>query len=293
MARRRGTPRASLPELDPATSAWHAREPQEARQVCERAPQSCSTKGQHAPDVHQGVLADGQARSQRRPHREHRRDVLPPPPGAPDRVGLPRRRISSGAGQHEGGHDIDGRLQHGPWPAGHAGAGRARRQERRRLAGEVLGRSALITSRWRPAGPRRPRSCRSRPLSTTFGTHARRDSRGSSSGTWPASTPARLPWPPRGPLSLTSCSHSSRHEARRTCSPAAWPSFAASRDAFRRRRAPLLAAPAFATWPLKRPRHSIPVTISSPGTSSRSPLQKGHGGGVRRRGRRARAGRAA
>ena len=51
------------------------------------------------------------------------------------------------------------------------------------------------------------------------------------------------PEPPRGPLSLTSCSHSSRHEARRTCSPATWPSSAASRDASRRKRAPLLPAP--------------------------------------------------
>ena len=39
-----------------------------------------------------------------------------------DRVGPPRRQTSSAAGQHKGGHDIHGRLQHGPWPAGHAGA---------------------------------------------------------------------------------------------------------------------------------------------------------------------------
>ena len=37
-------------------------------------------------------------------------------------------------GQHEGGDDIHSRPQHGPWPAGHAGADRARRQDRRRLA---------------------------------------------------------------------------------------------------------------------------------------------------------------
>ena len=54
----------------------HALEQQEARQVRERAPQSCSTRGQHAPALHQAVLADGQARCQRRPRREHRRDVL-------------------------------------------------------------------------------------------------------------------------------------------------------------------------------------------------------------------------
>ena len=36
-------------------------------------------------------------------------------------------------GQHQGGHDIHGRLHHGPWPAGHAD--RASGQDRRRLAG--------------------------------------------------------------------------------------------------------------------------------------------------------------
>ena len=35
--------------------------------------------------LHQAVLAYGQARSQRRPRREHRRDFLPPPAGASDR----------------------------------------------------------------------------------------------------------------------------------------------------------------------------------------------------------------
>ena len=62
-------------------------------------------------------------------------------------------------------------------------------------------------------------------------------------GTWPASMQARPPWPPCGPLSLMSCSHSSRHKARRTCSLATWPSSAASRAAFISRRAPLLPAP--------------------------------------------------
>ena len=105
------------------------------------------------------------------------------------------------------------------------------------------GRSALITSLRRTAGPRRPRSCSSRPLWITCSIHGERDSRGSSSGTWPASTPARPPWQPCGPHSLTSCLRSSRHKARRTYSPATWPSSAASRAASRRRRAPRLPAP--------------------------------------------------
>ena len=47
--------------------------------------------------------------------------------------------------------------------------------------------NALITSRRRAAGQRRPPSCSSRPPLT------RRDIRGSFFGTWPASTPARPP----------------------------------------------------------------------------------------------------
>ena len=47
------------------------------------------------------------------------------------------------------------------------GADRARGQDRRRLAGAALARSALTTSRRRTAGPRRPRSCSSRPHWTT------------------------------------------------------------------------------------------------------------------------------
>ena len=49
----------------------HALELQEARQVLEGAPRPCSARGQHAPAVHQVVLAHGQARCQRRPRREH------------------------------------------------------------------------------------------------------------------------------------------------------------------------------------------------------------------------------
>ena len=64
--------------------------------------------------------------------------VLPPPAGATNRVGSPRCQASSAARQHKGGHDIHGRLQHGPWPAGYAGADRARGKDRRRLAGASL-----------------------------------------------------------------------------------------------------------------------------------------------------------
>ena len=140
MARYRGTRSPSRRYLGEGAPVCLALELQEARQVRQRAPQPCSARGQRAPAVHQAVLANGQARSQRRPRREHRRDLMPPPAGAPDRVRPPRRQRSSAAGQHEGGHDFHGRPQHGPWPAGHA----------------------------RSAGQRRPRSCSSRPLWTTF-----------------------------------------------------------------------------------------------------------------------------
>ena len=53
--------------LDPR----HVLELQEARQVLEGGSQPCSAGGQHAPAVHQAVLAHGQARCQRRPRREH------------------------------------------------------------------------------------------------------------------------------------------------------------------------------------------------------------------------------
>ena len=110
----------------------------------------------HAPAVQQAGLSDGQARCQRRPRREHRRDVLPPTAGASDRVG-PWREASSAAGQHKGGHDIQGRLQQGPWLAGHVGADRARGQDRRRLAGAAL--TGAHSSRQKTAGQRRRRSC--------------------------------------------------------------------------------------------------------------------------------------
>ena len=43
---------------------------------------------------------------------------------------------------------------------------------------------------------RRRRSCSSQPHWTACSIQAGRDSRGSFTGTWPASTPARPPWPP-------------------------------------------------------------------------------------------------
>ena len=68
-----------------------------------------------------------------------------------------------------------------------------------------------------------------------------------------SSTPARPHWQQCGPLSLASSCASSRHKARRTCSPATWPSSAASRAASRRKRAPRLPAPSLTTpskaWP--------------------------------------------
>ena len=53
-------------------------------------------------------------------------------------MGPPRHEACSAAGQRKGGHDVHSRLQHGPWPAGHAGADRTRGQDRRRLAGAAL-----------------------------------------------------------------------------------------------------------------------------------------------------------
>ena len=109
--------------------------------MLEGAPQPCSARGQHAPAVHQAVLADGQARCQRRPRREHRRDVLPPLAGALDRVGSPRRQTGRPAGQRKGGHDVHDRLQHEPRRFGHVGADRTRGQDRRRLASASLARA--------------------------------------------------------------------------------------------------------------------------------------------------------
>ena len=109
------------------------------RQVLEGAPQPCS-----APTLHQALLAHGDAKSQRRPHHQHRQDLVPPPPGAPD------RRTGSATGQRERGHDIHSRFQHKPKPTGHVGADRARRQNRRwpasTPASATLARSVIDSS---------------------------------------------------------------------------------------------------------------------------------------------------
>ena len=163
-------------------------------------------------------------------------------PGASDRVG-PLRQTGPAAGQHARGHDIHGRFQHGPWPAGHAGADRARGQDRRRLAGAAL------------AGAHSPRHVRERlghhddapAAHSHIGQRAEPEQRRTSvdPSLGHGQHPRQRGHPGRHAFrrSLTSCCASSRHEARRTCSPATWPSSAASRAASRRRRAPLLPSP--------------------------------------------------
>ena len=101
------------------------------------------------------------------------------------------------------------------------------------------GRSALITSLRRTAGPRRPRSCSSRAALDNVLNPGREGQ-----SWWPAShaseatlgrhaghIPSRLARVPPAT------------KARRTYSPATWPSSAASRAASRRRRAPRLPTP--------------------------------------------------
>ena len=99
MARRTGARRSSRARVGQAALWWHALELREARQVLERAPQPCSARGQHAPAVHQAVLAHGQARCQRRPRRGHRRDLLQPPSGRSNRVGAAAASNRSPAGK--------------------------------------------------------------------------------------------------------------------------------------------------------------------------------------------------
>ena len=90
-------------------------------------------------------------------------------------------------------------------------------------------------------------------------TRAKKEKRGSFSGTPPPSTPTRARWPPWRRSSLTSYCASSRHKTRPRlrqlggvhCVPTAMPT---------------------SKKPTQRPRHSIPATSSSPSTSSRSPL---------------------
>ena len=71
VARRSGARRASMLQVGDETPAWHAPELQEARQVLEGAPQASAAACQHAPALHQVVLAHGQARCRRTPPREH------------------------------------------------------------------------------------------------------------------------------------------------------------------------------------------------------------------------------
>ena len=97
---------------------------------------------------HQAVLADEQLWCQRRLRREQRR------PAASCRcIRLGWRQTISAAGQHEEGHDIHGRFEHGP----------CTRSRQTLSCLTSPGQSTLITSRQSRAGQRRPRSCSSRP----------------------------------------------------------------------------------------------------------------------------------
>ena len=137
MARRSGTRCPSHRALEQTALAWHGIEPQEARQMREGSPQSCSAARQHAWTIHQTVLAHGQARCQRRTRDQHRRDVIPSLASEDDRVEPSRRQTSPAAKQHKRAHDIHSRLQHGSWHTGHVAADRARWQHRRRLGGTL------------------------------------------------------------------------------------------------------------------------------------------------------------
>ena len=72
-----------------------------------KKPAKCVKELQSAEQQHDNThqqfikLADEHLWRQRRPRPEPRRDLLPPPAGASDRVGPPRRQTSSDAGQHE------------------------------------------------------------------------------------------------------------------------------------------------------------------------------------------------
>ena len=138
--------------------------------------------------------------------------------GASDRVGPPRRQVSSAAGQHEGGHDTQGRLPNGPWPAGYAGADRSRGQDRRRLAGAAL------------AGAHSPRHVRERlgNHDDALAAHDRVNPAGQGrTSVGPYLGRGQHPRQRGHPaLSFTSCCASSCHDALRTCSPVTWPSSA-------------------------------------------------------------------
>ena len=151
--------------------AWHALELQEARQLLEGSPQPCCCKhaNTHRLFVKLCWLMDT-ARCRRRPRREHRRNLVPPPPGAPDGVGPQRGQASPAAGQHKGGHDIHGRLSAwtvARWTCWCRSYTPARQPP---SCPRSPGQRAPATSSQKTAGQRRPRSCSSWPLSTTCST---------------------------------------------------------------------------------------------------------------------------
>ena len=154
---------------------------------------------------------------------QHRRDLVPPPRGASNRIGPPQHEACSAAGQRKrGGYDVHSRLQHGPWPAGHAGADRSHGKTGRRLVRAALPeRTHHVTSE---NGWATTTTILQLAAALDNLLNPGREGQSWILLTWPASTPARSPWPPCGPHSLTSCSRSSRHKARRTYSPATWPS---------------------------------------------------------------------
>ena len=141
-------------------------------------------------------------------------------------------------GQRKGGDDIHGRLQHGPWPAGHAD--RASGQDRRRLAGEAL------------AG-----AYSSRHVNELLGNH---DDAPAAHGLDNVLNPSRegQAWILLRDMACIHASEGTLAAMRAavphvvlcfipprstSCSPATWPSSAASRTAFRWKRAPLLPTP--------------------------------------------------
>ena len=121
MTRRRESRRPSWPDLCQAAPAWYTLELQEVLHVCEGALPSWVAARQHALSAQTASWTSTRC-----------------PVGASGGEGPPRRETSSAAGQRKGGHDVHGRLQHGPWPAGLAGADGARGHDRRRLLRAVL-----------------------------------------------------------------------------------------------------------------------------------------------------------
>ena len=154
-------------KLGEAATAWHALDLREARQVRQSAPQPLAAARQHAPALHRAVLADEHPWRQRRPRREHRRDVLPALAGASHRAA--RRGVNQaqpqGNTREATTFTVAFSMDRGPldicWCRS---CTRARQTPSCRSS---PGRSTLMTSRRRTAGQRRPQSCSSRPLQTT------------------------------------------------------------------------------------------------------------------------------